>query len=136
MASHLLDTSAVLAHYFNEAGATEVDALWSVTGHRIAICVLSLPEFRSRLRQEINDVEEIERAYRLYADHLTDPIPIDRGMAEKADEIRKATQTRIPLIDAVIAACASLTSSILVHRDPHMDCIPTSTVKQLRLPDT
>ena len=135
MATHLLDTSALLAHYFDEPGAAEVESLWQESKNRIAICVLTLPEFRSRLRQEIKDHEEVDQAYSLYVDSLTSQIAIDRSVAETAAEIRDATKTRLPLIDAVIAGCARQASAILVHRDPHMDTIPKEIVTQLRLPN-
>lgn len=28
--THILDTSAILAHYFDEPGAAEVDAIWRI----------------------------------------------------------------------------------------------------------
>ena len=135
MATHLLDTSALLAHYFDEAGAEEVESLWQALDHRIALCVITLPEFKSRLRHEIADLEEVEQAYRLYADHLTTQVPVDRQVAELAAEIRGVAASRVPLVDAIIAGCARHSDAVLVHRDPHMDAIPAGFVKQLRLPD-
>ena len=49
--AHLLDTSALLAHYRDEAGADRVQELFDAEGELILICSLSLPEFSRRLRE-------------------------------------------------------------------------------------
>ena len=45
------------------------------------------------------------------------------------------TPSRLPLVDACIAACAGKHHCVLVHRDPHMDALPRAAVRQMRLPD-
>ena len=133
--THLLDTSALLAHYFDEPGAEEVDRLWQQPGNKLAISVLSIPELKTRLRGEVADAKEVERAFGLYANELTVSIPVSRAVAEEAVRLREATPRRLPLIDALIAASASNADCVLVHRDPHMDDIPTRLVRRMRLPE-
>lgn len=133
MITHVLDTSALLAHYFDEPGADQVDELWSDTSNHLAVCVLSLVELKTRLTVEVDDPVEIERVFDLYINHLTVNIAVDRSVAEKAISLRESVEVRLPLVDALIAACAQKESAILVHRDPHMADIPEHLVAQIRL---
>lgn len=133
--THLLDTSAILAHYFDEAGAAEVDAVWQQPGNKPAICVLTIPELRTRLDEELTDAAEAERAFDLYVNQLTTCVPVDRAAADEAMRLRRSSPSRLPLVDACIAGCARKHNCLLVHRDPHMDQLPADTVRQLRLPD-
>lgn len=133
MISHVLDTSAVLAHYLNEPGAADVHAL--IAGHdTIGFCVISLPELKTRLREILDDPAEIERVFALYADDLTTSLPVTREMADMAIQLRETTRPRLPTVDAVIAACAQLHQATLVHRDPHLTAIPPGKIQQLVLP--
>ena len=51
MARYLLDTSAVLAHFRNEAGAVRVQQLIEEEGSEILIATPSLLELRRRLKE-------------------------------------------------------------------------------------
>ena len=132
--THVLDTSAILAHYFDEPGAALVEGLWQDTGNRVGICVLTLPELKGRLAAEVADRQEVERAYSQYVDDLTANLIVDRETAESAILLRQSADTRLPLIDALIAGCARTHSAALVHRDPHMSSIPHEMVAQVVLP--
>jgi PIN domain nuclease of toxin-antitoxin system len=44
--SYLLDTSALLAHYFGELGADVVQGLWKLRGPKPAISAVSIAELR------------------------------------------------------------------------------------------
>ncbi len=132
--THVLDTSAVLAHYFDEPGAEIVDGLWQDSRNRIAICVLTLAELRWRLQAEIEDEREIDRAFREYVDELTSSLAVDRAVAESAIALRREAAERLPLTDAIIAGCAHAAKAVLVHRDPHMQSIPQRLVSQIVLP--
>lgn len=132
--THLLDTSALLAHYFDEPGAGEVDAIWQDPSNQPAICVLTIAELRARLIAEVRSLAESERALGLYVDELTSSVPVDRAVAEEAARLRAAATGRLPLVDACIAACASRHECLLVHRDPHLDRLP-KRIARLRLPD-
>lgn len=133
--THVLDTSAVLAHYSGEPGADQVSQLWAERGNRIAVCVLTLPELRTRLEAAVPDADEAQRAFAVYVDELTVSLPVTRQVAETAMELRQASTSRLPLVGAVIAACAKLESAVLVHRDPHIGAISGDAMKQLVLPD-
>ncbi len=134
MITHLLDTSALLAHYFGESGADEVNNLWREPGNRIGICVLTLPELKMRLRVEVKNAKEVDRVFNLYTKELAVPVIVNRKVALTATILRENIKPRLPLIDAVIAACAKSEKAILVHRDRHMATIPNHLVNQIYLP--
>ena len=133
--THVLDTSAILAHYFDEPGAETVERLWYDSVNRIAVCVLSLPELKGRLTVEVDDPQEVERAFREYVDELTTTLIVDRRTADSAMLLRESADTRLPLVDAVIAGCAHVHSAVLVHRDPHLASISRQLVAQVELPE-
>lgn len=128
--THVLDTSALLAHYFDEPGAEVVQELWAAKGKKPGISAVSIPELRGRLGRELQSAHEKDRAADAYLRELTICLPVDRAVAELAWQIREATPQRIPLVDALIAATARAADAILVHKDPHMARIPADLVKQ------
>lgn len=132
--THVLDTSAILAHYFDEPGAQIVANLWDEPGNRVGICVLTLPELRARLEAEIDDQEEIERAFKEYVSDLAAALVVDRTAAERAMLLRRHAAQRLPLTDAIIAGCAHAHAAVLVHRDRHMASIPQQSLAQIVLP--
>ena len=112
-----------------------VERLWHDPRNRIGLCVLSIPELKGRLTVEVDDPEELDRAFRQYVDELTTTLIVDRRTADSAVRLRESAGTRLPLVDAVIAGCAHVHSAVLVHRDPHLASIPRELVAQMVLPD-
>jgi len=131
--THVLDTSALLAHFFDEPGADVVQKLWASKGPRPGICALTVAELRGRLGEELSDAGEAQAAADAYLRELTVCLHVDRAVAELAWHIRTVTPSRLPLVDAVIAATARAAGATLVHKDPHMASIPAEIVKQLML---
>ncbi len=131
--SHVLDTSALLAHYFDEPGAGLLDALWADASKRLGISAVSVAELKGRLHHEIADEAEAMQAAEAYLNELTICLPVDRATAEAAWQLRQATPHRLPLVDAIIAATARVTGAVLVHKDPHMSQIPPGLVQQVAL---
>ena len=131
--THVLDTSALLAHYFDEPGAEVVQKLWDSKGPRPAICAVTIAEFRGRLDQEINSAEEAQSAADSYFGELTTCLDVDRAVADLAWHIRAVTPQRLPLVDALIAATARAAGAVLVHKDPHLARIPHDVVNQISL---
>lgn len=133
MARYLLDTSALLAHYRQEAGWEQVQALFEQEGAALYLCVLSLTEFGRRLYDlgaSPKDVSETLFAYRALFDDL---LPIDEQTALKALDIARLTPSRLPLVDALIAAAAAQGQATLVHRDRHLSAVPESMTASLDL---
>lgn len=133
---YLLDTSALLTHYRQEAGWQRVQALFEQEATQLYLSVLSLPEFGRRLYDlgaSPQEVTETLSNYRLLFDEL---LPIDELTALKALEIARAAADRLPLVDALIAATAAQAQAVLVHRDQHMNAIPRAILETLDLTPT
>jgi predicted nucleic acid-binding protein len=132
--THVLDTSAILAHYLSEPGAGDVNAILARGPEAAGISLIALVELRGRLAEVAANPQAAERAFKQYTETLTTVLPFSRETAEAAIDLRAATCPRLPLVDALIAASAKQHGAVLVHRDPHMATIPASRVCQLLLP--
>ena len=131
---YLLDTSALFAHYRQEAGWEAVQALFEAEDAELIIASVSLTELGRRLRElgatEV-DAEETLVAYQLL---FSDVASVDTVVAKAAFVIGCRTPRRLPLTDALIAAVAQTRAAILVHRDEHMRAIPPELLEQQELP--
>ena len=127
--THLLDSSAFLAFFFNEPGCARVRSLFSDRKIRIGLSTITPIEFWARLK-----AEQREKSFdQEWNDHL--PLfdcllPVDLAVSLKATELRGAAKGRIPTMDSLIAATAALSGAILVHRDPHFTSIPKRLLQQ------
>jgi len=132
--THLLDSSAWLAHLFGEPGVDQVTLLFNDPTVAIYVSVLSLPEVHGRLKAlgQQERWPEVWAAYSLLFERI---LPVNQPIAEQAIRLRSATTERVPIIDALIAATAAVNRLTLVHRDPHFASIPTSALLQLPLPE-
>ena len=134
MITHVLDTSALLAHYLREPGAEDVNVILARGPEETGVSLVTLVELRGRLAELVTDATEAERAFKLYTETLTTTVPFTRATADAAMELRAATRPRLPLVDALIAASAKQHGATLVHRDPHMAGISATLVNQRMLP--
>jgi predicted nucleic acid-binding protein len=130
--THLLDTSAILAHYLDETGADEVESLLAQGPGVVALAAPSWVELDTRLRELVSEVEERENVFLQYTVSLTTLLPVNAESCLAAIRLRNAAPGRLPLADALIAGVADAAGLILVHCDPHFDTIPDLRV--LRLP--
>lgn len=130
---YLLDTSALLAHYRQETGWEQVQALFDKEGETLYLCVLSLPEFGRRLYALGASTEFVAETLSTYRALFDDLIIVDEGVGHRALEIIRHTPVHLPLIDALIAAAAAQSQTTLVHRDQHMNAIPQPLVTQFYL---
>jgi predicted nucleic acid-binding protein len=132
--THLLDSSAFFAFFFDEPGRQRVEELFQDPSTSVGLSVLTAVEFWARLKAEGRE-EAFEQEW---DDHL----PLFEGLAAadsatclRAVKLRRAATGRLPTIDSVIAASAILAGAILVHRDPHFIAIPDDLLKQEPLTD-
>ncbi|MGO8700686.1 MAG: type II toxin-antitoxin system VapC family toxin [Limisphaerales bacterium] len=132
--THLLDTSALLAHYLAEPGATRVQALFEDSSVVAGTSILALFEFDLRLHQL--GVDDVTRATELnrYRTLLNEVVNVDEAIRSEALHLRIAATTRVSAMDILIAATASVRGATLIHRDPHFLVIPASGLKQEFLP--
>ena len=130
--THLLDTSAILAHYLDEPGTDEVESLLAQGPNVVALAAPSWVELDTRLRELVPEVEVRENVFLQYTVSLTTVLPVDAESSLAAIRLRNTAPGRLPLADALIAGVADAAGLILVHRDPHFDTIPGIKVLRLR----
>ncbi len=131
--AYLLDTSALLAHFRDEPGSDRVQGLFDTEGEKILICSVSLPEFSRRLRELGASQAEITQSLYDYKQLVDEVVAVDVAVAEYSEEVIRETTTRLPLVDALIAAAAHSRQAVLVHRDAHMRSISERLLAQLDL---
>ncbi len=129
----LLDTSALLAHYRDEAGAGQVQSIFESDHDDVLVASVSLVEFARRLRDLGVGPEEARVVLQRYLQALTAVVPIDAAVAIQAWELLEVMPSRLPLVDSLIAAAARSRQARLVHRDSHMRAIPSKWLRQVDL---
>ena len=127
MKAYFLDTTALLAHYFNEAGARHVQEILEEEGSEVSISALSVAEMARSLFALGTDLEAARSTALQYAGLSTVAV-IDAATSIRAFELGSVCETRLPLADALIAAGAQLSKAALVHRDPHFNGIPAGLI--------
>ncbi len=132
--THLLDSSAWLAHLFGEPGVNEVTHLFDDPNIQVNVSTLSIPEVYARIKS-IGREDHWPTVWSLYSDLFSRVIPADEVVAHQAVQLRATAIDRLPTIDGLIAATALVRQFTLVHRDPHMTAIPNPDLRQMILPD-
>ncbi|HTV43183.1 MAG TPA: PIN domain-containing protein [Candidatus Sulfotelmatobacter sp.] len=132
--THLLDTSALLAHYLAEPGATRVQALFEDATAVTGTSIVALFEFEIRLHQLGVDPATRMAETNRYRALLSEIVNVDEAVRTEAVRLRTGATARASAMDTLIAATASLRGATLVHRDPHFMVIPAAMLKQEALP--
>lgn len=133
---YLLDSSALFAWYFGEPGGEQVAALFDDESE-ILVSVLTAGELASRLavgRVRV-DVEQpdVEQLWSEIVALVSTVVPVSIETVFEAARTRSGASSRLPYVDALIAATAKLAGATLVHRDPHFRSIATGGLAQLVL---
>ena len=128
----LLDTSALCAHFLDEPGADEVDAL--LAARTTSVCVLTWFEMRFVLKRMGVSSRDALGAERIYRAVVPQTWVVDETVVEAAILLRESAGDRLPMADALIAGCAVVHDGILVHRDRHFMTLPIQRVRQKQLP--
>lgn len=131
--THVLDTSALLAHAFQEPGWERVRQLLREDAVVLGLSAAVLFELHVRL-QERGVLTPHPNAVAEYEALFDVAIPVDAAVAKTAFELKRDTPERLPAIDSLIAACAKIHDAVLVHRDPHLAHIPAHLLRQEVLP--
>jgi predicted nucleic acid-binding protein len=130
MKTYTLDTSALMAYFFDEAGADEVERLLRDGEKKRATLYASFMTYMEvlyRIWQRLGEKEG--KAYYLRLKAL--PIrPVAQTEELLLESARFKVQYDVSMADAWIAATALHTRSILVHKDPEFDSL--SGLIQLR----
>jgi len=130
MSMVVLDTSAMLAHYRQEAGCSRVQTILEDDTATVSIVAISIAEMARKLLNLGEDVDTARSVALAYANLATSVISVDTALSVRAFELGCACASRIPLVDAFIAAGASLLDATLVHRDGHFNEIPDDLLTQ------
>jgi len=130
MSTFVLDTSALLAHYREEPGYALVQRILEDETAEISIVAVSIAEMARKLVNLGADIDSARSVALAYANLATSIVPIDTALSVRAFELGYACTSRIPLVDAFIAAGASLIDATLIHRDAHFNEIPGDLLKQ------
>jgi predicted nucleic acid-binding protein len=134
MITHVFDTSAILAHYFDEPGAEQVNAMLADTSLEIGLSAISLIELKTRIASKVPDKNEARRAYRLYAEELLAAIPVTREIVASSEAIIQQSACELNLHQVIAAATARSQGAVLVHREANLRSIPSTLVQQHALP--
>ena len=109
--THVLDTSALLAHAFQEPGWERVRQLLNDETAVLGLPSPVLFEFQVRL-QEQGVLAQHPATVAEYEALFDVSIPVDNIVAGAAFELKRDTPERLPAIDALIAACAKAHDAI------------------------
>ncbi len=123
MSGYVLDTSALLAHFRQEAGWDRVQTILEDDSAEVHLSALSIAEMARCLFNLGSNQDDARSTALAYANLATSVIPVDTAIAVRAFEFGTCCSGRLPLADALIAACASVIGAVLVHRDAHFDSI-------------
>jgi predicted nucleic acid-binding protein len=132
--THLLDSSAWLAHLFGEPGVDEINLLFNDPNIQVSISALSIPEVFTRL-EAIGRGGHWDEVWTIYSELFFGVFEADEAIALQAVKLRAETSKRLPMIDDLIAATALTRHLTLVHRDPHLATIADPGLLQMKLPD-
>jgi predicted nucleic acid-binding protein len=127
--THLLDSSAFFAFFFDEPGRQRVEELLREPEVEAGLSVLTSAELWARLKAEGRD-EAFEQEWEDHLPLFEQIISVDLQICLKAIELRRAATARLPTIDSLIAATAVEHGAVLVHCDPHFKSIPGHMLKQ------
>jgi predicted nucleic acid-binding protein len=134
MITPVFDTSAILAHYFHEPGAEQVNALLADNAVEVGVPAIALIELKTRLASSVHDPAEASRAFHLYAEELISAIPVTREIVGRAEEIIQQAGNTLTLLEAIAAATAQSERAVLVHRDANFARLPAGLLEQCALP--
>lgn len=130
---YLLDTSAVLIHYRQEAGCERVLSLFDDPTNEVLLCSISLAEFGRVLRSTGLNPAEVDATIEAYLPLFSEIVPVDALTARESLRLIAAVPDRIPTVDSLIAASAQQRGACLVHRDGHFREIPTTLLPTIDL---
>ena len=130
MITHVLDSSAWIAHLQREPGWERVSDILADPETAVGISALSLVELHARLRSA-GDEHKFGEVLQDYRELFAQIIPVDEAIVLRAIALRETAPARVPAIDALIAATAAHHAAALGHRDPHLATLPGEAVAQV-----
>lgn len=132
MSRWLLDSSALLILLRAEPGLVRIQEILA-DASEILIASVSIAEISRRAKELGASPAEIAEMIRHCKMLATRFIDITVGIAERSFELSVLASARVPLVDALIAACAAQEQATLLHRDQHFLSIPHEQLSQEQL---
>lgn len=129
--NYLFDTSAVLIHFQDEAGAEVLVEILGKMDSKCYLCAVSLVELARKFKEIGLSNEEVDLTLSGYLSLFDEIVPVDVEVAAHAREVAEKTPERLPLVDSLIAGAAKSVEACLVHRDKHLAAIPGTVLKQV-----
>lgn len=129
---YLLDSSAWLVHMLGETGMEQINDFFEDEEAEVSISVLSIPEVYGRVKS-LGREDHWNRLWQGYQQAFTRVLSVNEIIAHRAVSLRQATPTRLPTVDGLIAATATVYDLTLVHRDAHLGSIPSHLLQQIEL---
>ncbi len=129
----LLDTSILVCFYKKEFG-------WHFALDKIEIAsevllsAISIAEFGRLCLTDGKSIEDAYDALESVLKLITTVIPVDKTTSITILDITAQAKSRVPLVDAIIAATAIQHGAVLLHRDAHFRGIPQTMLHQEELP--
>ena len=133
--THLLDSSATLADFFGEPGASRVARLIDDPKYVAGISVLTLYETYTAVLHRSGSKIQAREAVAVLRAAVDEIVPVAEEIVNLAIDLREAATARIATADCLIAATAAQHGAVLVHRDPHFATLPSGRPAQDTLPD-
>lgn len=116
MASHLLDTSALIAYLASESGADRIQAL----RHQCALPFIVLTELSYVVWQRQGPLMAQEVYSHVSSWHLPTVFP-DEPIVRLAGEMKAVH--RLGIADSYVAACAISLGAVLITKDPDFNVL-------------
>ncbi len=129
----VLDTSAVVCIVEQESG-------WLVAQEKIRefdqvlISAMTIAEYARRCLSRGDSIAEAKLAIDGVLVMVDEVIAVDEQIARRMLTVVEQATSRVPIIDAIIAATAIQHGAVLLHRDAHFRSIPQSMLHQEELP--
>ena len=130
--NYLLDSTAFFAFFFDQPGRQRVEELFQDPAAMIGLSVLTAVELWARLKAEGRE-QAFDQEWNAHLPLFDRLVAVDLTLSLQAVELRRAASSRLPTIDALIAATATAAGAVLVHRDPHFAAIPSHLLRQEQL---
>ena len=129
----LLDTSILVCFYKKEFGwRLALDKI--EVASEVLLSAISIAEFGRLCLADGKSIEEAYDALESMLKLITTVLPVDKTTSITILEITSRALSRVPLVDAIIAATAIQHGAVLLHRDAHFRSIPQTMLHQEELP--
>jgi predicted nucleic acid-binding protein len=127
---YLLDSSAFAAFFFQEKGSNQVQELLFSAEAQVNLSVLSVAELSILFKHRLPPAD-CAQAMEMLPNLFDSFFPVTEEIVHAMLNLRDKTSARLPIVDALISATATIHQATFVHRDKHFSSIPARFLKQI-----